>query len=111
MSRRIARRTPFLLAAIVVLASAALYRPQRYGVWADQMTYYLQANSLAFDGDLQFDERDFERFRQHGWPEKGPNGLFLREAEGRFYYSKPFLYSLAAVPFVWFADPVLGVHS
>jgi len=93
--------------AAVVLTATALYRPQSYGIWADQMTYYLQANSLAFDGDLQFDQRDLERFRRHGWLEKGPYGLFLREANGRFYYSKPFLYSLAAVPFVWVA-PVRG---
>jgi hypothetical protein len=112
------RRAPFLLAAVIVLASTLFYRPQSYGIWADQMTYYLQANSLAFDGDLQFDRHDLERFRRHGWtelahhatpvPAKGPTGLFLREANGRFYYSKPFLYSLAAVPFVWLA-PVRGL--
>ncbi|MBM3333786.1 hypothetical protein FJY63_03910, partial [Candidatus Sumerlaeota bacterium] len=93
--------------AAVVLIAAILYCPQRYGIWADQMTYYLQANSLAFDGDLRFDQRDFARFQRHGWSEKGPNGLYLRAANGRFYYSKPFLYSLAAVPFVWIA-PVRG---
>jgi len=101
------RRAPFLVLAATVLALAAAYRPQRYGIWADQMTYYLQADSIAFDGDLQFDRRDLARFRSHGWKEKGPIGLFLREANGRFYYSKPFLYSLAAVPFVWIA-PVRG---
>jgi len=118
MTDRIVRRAPFLLAAAIVLVSTAFYRPQSYGIWADQMTYYLQANSIAYDGDLQFDRRDLERFRRHGWtegaphaaptPAKGPYGLFLREAGGRFYYSKPFLYSLAAVPFVWVA-PVRGL--
>jgi len=118
MSQSFARRAPFLIVAVVVLAAAAFYRPQSYGIWADQMTYYLQANSLAYDGDLQFDRRDLERFRGHGWldktprdpanPARGPIGLFLREAKGRFYYSKPFLYSLAAVPFVWVA-PVRGL--
>jgi multisubunit Na+/H+ antiporter MnhG subunit len=106
----ILHRSSFIicLVAVVVLTAAALYRPQSYGVWADQMTYYLQANSLAFDGDLQFDQRDLERFRRHGWAEKRPYGLFLREANGRFFYSKPFLYSLLAVPFVWVA-PVRGL--
>ncbi|MCX8036139.1 MAG: hypothetical protein N3D11_03600 [Candidatus Sumerlaeia bacterium] len=108
MNRRIARHAPRLLIALIVLVAAGLYSPQRYGIFADQMNYYLQANSLAFDGDLQFDEGDLARFRRHGWAEHTPGGLFLREADGRFYYSKPFLYSLAAVPLVWLA-PVRGL--
>jgi len=107
MTDRLSAYGPRLMVAALVLGAAAFYRPQSYGMFADQATYYLQANSLAFDGDLQFDQRDLERFRRHGWPEKAPYGLLLREAGGRFYYSKPFLYSLAAVPFVWVA-PVRG---
>lgn len=107
MTSRLAYRIPFLIVAAAVLLSAALYSPQRYGIWADQMTYYLQADSIAWDGDLRFDQRDLERFRRHGWPEQVPLGLYLREADGRFYYSKPFLYSLAAAPLTWVA-PVRG---
>jgi hypothetical protein len=107
MTEAIRRRAPFLVLSLVVLAFAIFYRPQSYGIWADQMTYSLQANSIARDGDLQFDSTDLERFRRHGWDEPNPVGLYLRESDGRFFYSKPFLYSLAAAPLTWIA-PVRG---
>jgi hypothetical protein len=83
--------------SVVVLVAAFHARPEKNGIFMDQMTYLLQAVSIAHDGDLRYDLQDRARFLTLGWGEQ-PYGLFLRRSGGVYYYAKPAAYALFAAP-------------
>lgn len=68
----------------------------------DQAVYYAMAQSLAFDGDLEYTTHDLIRYENDFWA--GPNGIFLKRVmkNGRehLYYAKSFAFALFAAPFV-----------
>lgn len=68
-------------------------------LFSDESVYYMMAQSLAFDQDLEYTLGDLERFYQEGWS-AGPLGIFLNKFEGKIYYSKAFIYSWALSPFI-----------
>jgi hypothetical protein len=90
----------------VVLVSAILSQPQRHGVFMDQMTYLLQADSIARDGDLRYTPDDRARFLKMGWGNQ-PNGMFLRRSGESYFYAKPAAYAMFAAPLSLF-DPNRG---
>ena len=91
------------------------------GFQGDASTYYSLTYSIVLDGDFTFERHDLTRV----WKEfpAGPEGIFLKrgktggfarssafpfvrwvtqdDPEGRLYYGKAYLYSVAAAPFVW----------
>jgi len=68
-------------------------------LFADQAVYYSMAQSIAFDGDLEFTKKDLIRY-YHDFS-AGPNGIFLKKGtDGRIFYAKSFAHSLFAAPFV-----------
>ncbi|MDD8027856.1 MAG: hypothetical protein PHI34_15260 [Acidobacteriota bacterium] len=73
----------------------------------DQAVYYIMAQSLAFDGDLEYTAKDLVRFNEDFWA--GPNGIFLkkvvRDGRERLYYAKSYAYPLFAAPFVRLLGP------
>ena len=77
----------------------ALYKGFLVG---DQAVYYCMAQSLAYDGDLEYTTKDLIRYNEDFWA--GPNGIFLKkvvkDGRERLYYAKSFAYSLFAAPFV-----------
>jgi hypothetical protein len=96
--------------------------------WNDAATYYSMALSLVEDGDLRYEARDLQRVREV-YP-GGPQGLFLKRTSGaltldekagfpwirrvrpnekRLYFAKPFVYPLAAAPFVALLGPAHGL--
>jgi hypothetical protein len=124
-ARALARGTLFAIAAfgILLMAIAATVDFPRAGISfkGDEATYYMLAHSLARDGDFAYERRDLIRV----WEEyHAPEGVFLKrgksvtfEWDGRFpfvrrvksddpvrtrlYYSKAYIYPLAAAPFVF----------
>jgi hypothetical protein len=68
----------------------------------DQSTYYAMAQSLAFDGDLEYKLLDLVRYNQDF--AAGPLGLFLKQVKRpdgeHLYYAKNLAYPLFAAPFV-----------
>jgi hypothetical protein len=82
----------------------ALYKGFLVG---DQAVYYIMAQSLAFDGDLEYTTKDLIRYNEDFWA--GPNGIFLKkvvkDGRERLYYAKSFAYSLFAAPFVRLFGP------
>jgi hypothetical protein len=96
------------------LVAAATIRVQDF--WGDAATYHAMAWSLATDHDVRYEPQDIYRIRRE-FP-RGPQGLFLKRAQGgltpdgpgllrrvtaedqRLYYAKPFLYPLCAAPLV-----------
>jgi hypothetical protein len=95
-----------LLAGLVV-ASATLDRSEWPGLFGDEATYLMAAQSLAWDGDLLFDSQDYERFVSL-W-KTGPEGLILQSGDGgrTITYGKPFFYPVVIAPFV----RLLGVRG
>lgn len=75
------------------------YSPVSHGIYSDQATHIMQSISLAFSKDFQYDLGDLEKYYDQGWNEP-PRGIFLNEDNGKYYYSKPFIYSLFSAPFV-----------
>ena len=95
-----------------------------YGIKGDEATYVAMALSAAYDRDLTYERRDLERFFQTY--DSGPEGIFLKRGRDlqlevhagwppitlrdqpdrrrdRLFFGKPFIYSVAAAPFVWMA--------
>lgn len=71
---------------------------------SDEPAYYLMAQSLARDADLEVDTEDLGRaFRE--FPYRPVNNLILMTDDGwrTVLYGKPYLYSLFAAPFVLLA--------
>ena len=87
-----------LLALTLALASTGV-RGRWPGLVGDEATYLMQAQSLAWDGDLRFAAEDLERFRrQRG---QSPEVILQSgDAGDRIVYGKPFLYAAAIAPFV-----------
>lgn len=77
-------------------------RPEKNGIYMDQMSFLLQALSVSYDGDLQYTQRDRQRFLQLGWGDQ-PVGLFLRKSGERYFFAKPAAYGILAAPFTRFA--------
>jgi hypothetical protein len=115
------RRSRLVLPAIVVLIGAATVAARHLDVRrisgpvkGDEATYIAMAFSIADDGDLRYERRDYERFVQIN--RQGPEGIFLKRAH-EFYlrgavplrrlvpvdegltYGKAFIYPFVAAPF------------
>jgi len=92
-------RNFFLFALIFVLAFSMSTRlSKRRGFLSDESTYFSIIQSLAHDGDLEYNRRDIQRIRKNFYT--GPLGLFLKKGrDGRLYYAKSFAYPLIAAPF------------
>jgi hypothetical protein len=81
----------------------------------DQAVYYAMAQSLAYDGDLEYTVHDLIRYENDFWA--GPNGVFLkrvvRNGQEHLYYAKSFAFALFAAPFVRVFGPggPLVLHS
>jgi len=70
-----------------------------YFLFADQAVYFAMAQSIAYDGDLEFTKKDLARYYQD-FP-SGPQGIFLKRGkDNKIFYAKSFSYSLFASPFV-----------
>jgi len=71
-------------------------------LFADQAVYYAMAQSIAFDGDLEYTQKDLIRYREDF--DAGPNGIFLKRVKTpggeKLFYSKSLAYALFAAPFV-----------
>ncbi|HSD27528.1 MAG TPA: hypothetical protein VLL75_09495, partial [Vicinamibacteria bacterium] len=63
MSARLARIALGVLSGLVLLASVLVDLPRLSDgrFWSDGATYHAMAGSLAFDGDLDFEEADLAR--------------------------------------------------
>ena len=80
--------------------ATTFHRDQWPGLMGDEATYLMQAESLAFDLDFQFQKEDYTRFEElHGM---APEGLILQKHPTRpsFIFGKPFFYALWAAPWV-----------
>lgn len=105
----------FALLGAVLWGTATFSRAGRPSLVGDEATYAMQAASLAFDLDLRYERRDYDRFlRDWGG---APDGLILQsrtpEAPGGadtsrpLTFGKPVAYALFVAPFVR-AAPVRG---
>ncbi len=92
-----------LLAATLV--AAIVWSPAARPPVGEEVTYAMQAASLAWDGDLVYERKDRDRFAEH-WGAR-PDQLALRERDGGWVYGEPFLYALTVSPLVRLA-PVRG---
>jgi hypothetical protein len=88
-----------VLLAFLLVGAATFDRSAWPSVVGDEATYLMQAESLAWDGDLVYSRADFDRFVAH-WGER-PEGLILQKGESsdRLAYGKPFFYALWSAPF------------
>ncbi len=92
-----------LLASLLLatlIGCLAFDRSGRPSLVGDEATYAMQAASLAWDFDLAYSRKDYDRFvAQWGGP---PDGVILQSGDGGAHitYGKPFLYALAVAPFV-----------
>lgn len=67
------------------------------GLKGDEATYVGIAASLAYDGDLRFDQADYRRFRE--WYGSGPEGIFLkRDGRGDLRFGKAYVHGVLAAP-------------
>ncbi|MFP5288907.1 MAG: hypothetical protein ACLGI9_24435 [Thermoanaerobaculia bacterium] len=104
-----------LIALLLALLGAALFREPRAPESGDEPTYALQAASLAWDLDLRYSDEDFARYRAL-WGARPP-GIDLESRDGgnTQVYGRPFFHALVAAPFVrtmpqrglWVANAVL----
>lgn len=89
-----------LLLAATLVGAVSFDRRSWPGLVGDEATYLMQAQSLAWDFDLLYSRRDFDRFvAQRG---VNPDGLILQSADsGRtLTYSKPASYAAWIAPFL-----------
>ena len=96
-----------LLLAATLAAAATLDRRAWPSFVGDEATYLMEAQSLAWDFDLEYSRRDHDRFvEQWGRP---PEGLILQSVDGggTLVYGKPAAYPLFLAPFVRFS-PIRG---
>jgi len=95
-----------LLAATLV--ASIVWSPGARPPAGEEVTYAMQAASLAWDGDLVYERKDRGRFAEH-WGAR-PDRLVLRDRDDEDeerVYGEPFLYALTVSPFVRLA-PVRG---
>ncbi|HWN41187.1 MAG TPA: hypothetical protein VNW71_03140 [Thermoanaerobaculia bacterium] len=89
-----------LLLAATLAAAATLDRRDWPAFVGDEATYLMEAQSLAWDFDLEYTRQDHDRFvQQWGRP---PEGLILQSTDGgkTLVYGKPAAYPLFIAPFV-----------
>ncbi len=89
-----------LLLAATLAAAATLDRRDWPSFVGDEATYLMEAQSLAWDFDLEYTRKDHDRFvEQWGRP---PEGLILQSVDGgkTLVYGKPAAYPLFIAPFV-----------
>ena len=89
-----------LLLAATLVGAVTFDRRTWPGLIGDEATYLMQAQSLAWDLDLEYTRQDYDRFvAQWGRP---PDGLILQSADGgrTLVYGKPAAYPLFIAPFV-----------
>jgi hypothetical protein len=89
----------FVIIAISLLISAYRYDIQSAGVYGDLSTYLMEAQSIAYDFDIKYEQKDIERFYLDGW-QQGPRGLFLLRSQGDIFYAKPYVFPFLLAPFV-----------
>lgn len=89
-----------LIALLLALLGAALFRAPRAPESGDEPTHALQAASLAWDFDLRYSDEDFARYREQ-WGARPP-GIDLESRDGgkTQVYGRPFFHALVAAPFV-----------
>ncbi|MEI6614241.1 MAG: hypothetical protein WCL37_05040 [Chrysiogenales bacterium] len=88
----------FLLFIIFFSFGTDLAKTKKGGFFSDESTYFSIIQSLAFDGDLEYSRADIVRIKEIF--RVGPTGMFLKKGhDGRLYYAKSFIYSLAVAPF------------
>jgi tetratricopeptide (TPR) repeat protein len=69
-------------------------------LFSDEAVYYMMAQSLAFDQDMEYTQQDLQRVYEEGWY-AGPQGVYLTKADdGKIYYGKYLAYSLFLAPFI-----------
>jgi len=72
---------------------------QKNFLFADEAIYFSMTQSLAFDGDLEYTNKDLIRYYKTFT--SGPLGIFLKKGkDDKIFYAKSFAYSLFASPFV-----------
>lgn len=95
------RSVHFVCLALVLLGLAGTLYKIHFppGPVADEAAYTLMAPSLWHDRDLTFDQRDLDRAYRI-W-DQGPHGIILFTTDGgeTMHFGKPYVYSLAALPF------------
>lgn len=89
-----------LLLAATLAGALTFDRRSWPGLVGDEATYLMQAQSLAWDLDLRYSRRDFDRFAQQ-WGVR-PEGLILQSGDGgrTLTYSKPASYAAFVAPFL-----------
>jgi len=89
-----------LLLAATLAGAFTLDRRSWPGLVGDEATYLMQAQSLAWDHDLRYSRRDYDRFVEQ-WGTR-PDGLILRSGDGgrTLTYGKPASYAAWIAPFL-----------
>src|SRR5215218_466002 len=89
-----------LLLAATLAGALTFDRRSWPGLVGDEATYLMQAQSLAWDFDLRYSRRDYDRFVAQ-WGTK-PDGLILQSGDGgrTLVYAKPASYALWIAPFL-----------
>lgn len=89
-----------LLLAATLAGALTFDRRSWPGLVGDEATYLMQAQSLAWDHDLRYSRRDYDRFVEQ-WGTR-PEGLILQSGDaGRtLTYSKPASYAAWIAPFL-----------
>jgi hypothetical protein len=95
-------RVPHVICLSVALLglAATLYKVHfPPGPVADEASYVMMTQSLWYDHDLRYERKDLQR-AYHIW-DQGPFGVILSSPDGgeTIHYSKPYIYSLLALPF------------
>lgn len=113
-------RTILILIAFFFLGYALASRVQRLSgyLFSDEAVYLMMAQSIAFDGDIEYTRVDLERI--YSDYHEGPHGLYLKKglhpdielggdfpyvhavgaASGKLYYGKSYIQPFLAAPFV-----------
>ncbi len=88
-----------MLLGLVLFGAVTFDRQAWPYLLGDEATYLMAGESLAWDLDLRFESKDFERFVDH-WGRQ-PEGLILLSGDaGRHIsFGKPFFYPLVIAPF------------
>jgi hypothetical protein len=89
-----------LLLAATLIGALTFDRRSWPGLVGDEATYLMQAQSLAWDLDVHYSRRDYDRFVAQ-WGMK-PDGLILQSGDGgrTLVYAKPAAYALWIAPFL-----------
>lgn len=90
------------LIGILFVAAGLAVNPLKLtrAFYSDEAVYYTMAYSFAYDGDMEFQQKDLVRVYSEF--SAGPQGIVLKlnERDSTIVFGKAFLYSLVAAPFV-----------